>query len=76
MSKNKKIVFETEKTHPGIIYGTLIGAVIGMMLSLLCEIDMGFAYGAAAGMLIGLLFDSNSKDRKKKKIKSQPNKKK
>ena len=48
----------------------MFGAVVGLILSLIFKVDLGFVYGIGPGMLIGLIFDINN-DKKKKASKKK-----
>ena len=41
----KKIEFEYDETSNGVSYGLMAGSVLGMILSVGFEIELGFMYG-------------------------------
>ena len=71
---NKKIELEIDEESHGLLYEIIIGAIVGIILSLIFKVDLGFVYGIGPGMLIGLLIDINNG--KKKKQHTKTNKKK
>ena len=64
---NKKIDLEIDENAHGWFYGLLIGSVVGIILTLIFRVDLGFAYGIGPGMVIGLLFDINASNEKRKR---------
>ena len=66
---NKKIEIKDDDNYNGIVFGLMIGSAVGMILSMICEIEFGFLYGTVGGMLIGVIIDSCIMESKKSKKK-------
>ena len=64
----KKIEFEYDETSNGVAYGLMAGSVLGMILSVGFEIELGFMYGMLPALLLGLGYDIYSAKKKKKKV--------
>lgn len=63
----KKIEFEYDETSNGVAYGLMAGSVLGMILSVGFEIELGFMYGMLPALVLGLGYDIYSAKKKKKK---------
>ena len=64
---NKEIDLDKEVEPYGMIYGLMIGSAVGVLLTLVFEVDMGFIYGIGPGMLIGIIIDCCRDEKKPKK---------
>lgn len=62
----KKIEFEYDETSNGVAYGLMAGSVLGMILSVGFEIELGFMYGMLPALVLGLGYDIYSAKQKKK----------
>ena len=71
----KKIEFEYDETSNGVSYGLMAGSVLGMILSVGFEIELGFMYGMLPALVLGLGYDIYSAKKKKKKVRMTAKKK-
>lgn len=71
----KKIEFEYDETSNGVAYGLMAGSVLGMILSVGFEIELGFMYGMLPALVLGLAYDIYSAKKKKKKVRKTAKKK-
>ena len=74
VDSNKEITIPRNIKLHGFLLGTILGGVVGLILSFIFKTDLGWSYGIFPGMVIGFIIDvnnakknnSNNKSKKKK----------
>lgn len=62
---NKEIIIPKNIKLHGFLLGIILGGIVGLILSFIFKVDLGWSYGIFPGMVIGFIIDVNNAKKKK-----------